>query len=602
MPKTFCLLPGQVEKFKKALKDKDIKIAELIKMSPEKRIELFKEYAGENAKEVNLLFERKRVLKNKMLGMKNWASKLGEVGKYSPEGKAKFNALKEEYKAKQFERTFNPKEEESFLSSLVESKFGSEITREEAKNVFNLTQKSDKLLKEYNTDTETWSSPEAKGKYGASKVVLENYVETLKNPELKLTDIIKSRSSELKQTFKENRAKATTDLLRDSLKFVNDNFIAVVASFDNSFLGRQGLNTLQTHPTKWWGGAKQSFVNFAKTLGGKNAMEAVMAKVYSDPNYLNGNYQKSGILKKGEEQFPTSLPGRIPGVGRVFKASESAFTGSAIMMRTGVYDLLEKTARKNGVEINDEWIKDQGNLINSVTARGKGKITESEVTRLLLWAPKMLKGNIDVLTAHAGGAGLKTPFARKQAWANLAKIVAETVGAVVIINALRPDTVETNPQSSDFLKIKIGDTRFDITAGKASIITLVARLLTGRTKTQSGDIKKINSGEFGSSTLFDVGLNFLVNKTTPMTRTVIDFLRGTDFKYDKTTVKGELFNKMPISIQNFLELKDNPESEAVVGAFVDLFGINANTYKQKLPKPKNLPKIKKPNIKKPNIK
>jgi hypothetical protein len=587
--KTFCLPPKQIEKFKKALKEKDIKISDFIKLSSAERIKILSEYAGDSAKDVNLLFEQKLVLKNKMIGIKNWASKTGEVGRYSPEGVAKFEKAKEVYKAKQFERMFSPKEEESFLSSLVESKFGTEITKDEAKNVFNLTQKADELLKEYNPETREWSSKEAELRYGSTKRVLENYIEALKNPDLKVVEMIKGRASEFKQTARKDKTKAVSDLLMDSLKFVNDNSIAVVASVDDSFIGRQGLNTLESHPTVWAKGVATSLGNFVKTLGGKNAMDAVMAKVYSNPNYIDGSYEKSGILKKDEEQFPTSLPERIPVVGRIFKASESAFKGSAVVMRTGIYDLLEKTARSNGVDTADDiWRKDIGSIINSVTARGKGKITESELTRLVLWAPKMLKGNIDVLTAHFGGAGLKTSFARKQAWGNLTKIVAETVGAVIIINALRPDTVETDPRRSDFLKVKINDTRFDITAGKASIITLMARLITGQTKTQSGDIKKINSGDYGSSTLFDVGINFIINKTTPIARTAIDFLKGTDFKFEKTTVKGELFNKLPISIQNFYELKDNPSSEALLGAFVDLFGINSNTYKKKLPKLKKI--------------
>ena len=101
--------------------------------------------------------------------------------------------------------------------------------------------------------------------------------------------MVKGRASEFKQTVGENKVKAVSDLIMDSLKFVNDNSIAVVASIDNSFIGRQGLNTLQTHPSKWVKGAVTSFDNIVKTLGGKNAMDAIMAKVYSSPNYINGN-------------------------------------------------------------------------------------------------------------------------------------------------------------------------------------------------------------------------------------------------------------------------------------------------------------------------
>ena len=69
--KSFCLPPKDVEKFKQALKSKEINIGELINMDSAKRTELLRNYAGDVAPEVNLLFEQKLVLKNRMQGIKN---------------------------------------------------------------------------------------------------------------------------------------------------------------------------------------------------------------------------------------------------------------------------------------------------------------------------------------------------------------------------------------------------------------------------------------------------------------------------------------------------------------------------------------------------
>ncbi len=53
-----------------------------------------------------------------------------------------------------------------------------------------------------------------------------------------------------------------------------------------------------THPTAWWPGAKNSFIDFAKTLGGKQTLDAVRADIYSRPNYIDGKYQKADIIAK----------------------------------------------------------------------------------------------------------------------------------------------------------------------------------------------------------------------------------------------------------------------------------------------------------------
>ncbi len=142
---SFCLLPEKVNDFRTALKNKDIKIVDLMKMSTEDRTALLREYAGNDASEVNRAFEEKLVLKNKALGLRNWASKLGGIGKYSAEGKAKVEQALSDYHSGQQERIFNPKEEEAFLNDLADKKLGVHISREVAAKVFELSQKTQSL-------------------------------------------------------------------------------------------------------------------------------------------------------------------------------------------------------------------------------------------------------------------------------------------------------------------------------------------------------------------------------------------------------------------------------------------------------------------------
>ncbi len=425
--------------------------------------------------------------------------------------------------------------------------------------------------------------------YGAARVAYENYVNGLKGANDPIKTLLKRRGQEFKTTWGESKAGAVVDLVKDTLSTIADNSVAMVATLDNSFLGRQGLHTLMTHPTRWLPAAKMSFIDFYRTLGGKNAHDALMADIYSRPNFFNGEYQRAGIIAKTEEQFPTSLPERIPGVGRVFRASEYAFTGSGLRMRTGLYDLLAERAKANGVDMGKKAeIESLGRMINSLTARGKtGQRGEGGVVKMVLWAPKMLKGNWDVLTAHSLSFkdNRLTSFAQKEAGKNLLKIVVETATLMAIANALKPGSAETDPRSPDFGKIKAGDTRFDFTGGAGSIITLASRIVTGETKSSTtGKVTKYEQG-FGKRTRFDALIDFLANKTNPPASIVRDWLRGRNFKGEKFTPGKAIYQAgTPIMVQQAIELKDNASADRVAGVIADAVGISSVSYDKKKPK------------------
>ena len=585
--KTFCLPPKDVENFKMALKTKAINIADLINMDTAKRTEFLRNYAGDMAPEVNHLFEQKFVLKNRLQGIKNWASKVGELGRYSPAKKAQIEQMMQEYRDKQFERTFSPKEHESFLNDLADAKLGTHVSKAEAKQIFDLYKTADNFKKNYNAETETWSSPKDRLDYGMAQVAANKYVESLKTEELSIGEMAKRRVGEFKEDWKDYPVKAVTKLAKDAIVELDKNSVAIVASIDDSFIGRQGLTTLQTHPSVWAKAAVKSFTDIYKSLkekhGNEKAKDILHADLVSEPNYINGNYQKAGILASFEEQYPTSHPARVPYIGRAFKASEVAFTNSALRMRTKTFDMLLDIAKNNGLEANNVLLKDIGKVVNSATARAD--IGKGAVTSLVLWAPRMMMANVNVLTAHGLGTTLKTNFARKQAAVNLMKIVAEVGAASAVLNAIFPGSVELNPISSDFLAFRYGDTRVDfLTAGRRQYITLLARQLSGKTKNaQTKIIKELSSGKYGDPTRFSVGIDFLINKTRPLVRTVLYLERGRNFEGKKPTALSTAADlTVPIPLRNFYQNfgGDYPEDDAiaVVGSVLDLIGVNANTY------------------------
>ena len=143
----FCLKPEEVDAFKQALLSKKLSLDDLLdpKMTSEERTGIFREYAGDNAKEVNQLFESKLVLKNRILGIQNFIKKVGELGRYSAAGKAAAEDALAAYKAQQFERIFSPAENEAFLNDLADKAVGVHVSRDVAQNIFDLSRKADAL-------------------------------------------------------------------------------------------------------------------------------------------------------------------------------------------------------------------------------------------------------------------------------------------------------------------------------------------------------------------------------------------------------------------------------------------------------------------------
>jgi len=582
-----CIPREVAEKFKDALakgrlnQRGGIKFSDILEApDTQSRIRMLEPIVGSGAEIAVNLIEQKLILKNKVVGLKNAIAKLTNEGRYNPEKIVELKKKLEEYQELQRERILSPKEEQTFLGSLADKILGTEITKQEAQTLFELETKAQELRQGIE-NTPRGSSERVK--YGSAKVVYEKYIEQLKTGNQRnILRMLKDWGKEVKIQFSENAPKTVMRVLTDVIGEIGDLSTSFVATLDNSFLGRQGAITLIEKPSIWWNMSKKSFQDFSSKLKGGQPLDVLMADIYSRDNFLNGRYEEAKLFPKTEEQFPTSLPERIPFLGRAFGASEVAFKGSAIRARADLFDLFINTAEKNGVEITPEIIKDFGTQVNSITARGKmGQIGGSKIVNLTLWAPKMLKADWDILTAHTFGVGLENPIARKQAALRIAKVALTTAGTVAIINAINPGSVETDPRSSEFMKVRVGNTTINIPfiRGMGQIVVLISRIITQQSKnSMTGVITELNSGEYGSKTLLDVGLDFLINKTKPLVHAGIDVARGKDISGDKPTLGSVLSGLIPISIQNFLDVGGTDTLEAVIGNFLDLIGVGSNTY------------------------
>lgn len=586
----FCLIPQHANAFLAAVRSGRFDAAKLMQMTSEQRHAEFADVLGEaNAGPTNAAFESKLLLKNVQEGIVSWAKQVTANPATQRDLLARVDRMDS--------RVLEPAALQSFLGDLAQQKLGFGVSMQEAGEIASLAKdvSTAKATAQFDPVTgEAAGGRDAALAYGRAKYDFGEYVAGLKNdaqPSAKKDLGVAMDATKSPGT----RVKAAASAAGRSVKALPGLSKSVLASLDDSALGRQGWKTLWTNPGVWAKNAGKSFVDIYNTIGGKAVEREAMADILSRPNAINGRYKKMGLsIGNTEEAFPTSLPEKIPGAGRVYKASENAFSLFQYRTRADVADYMLRVAEKANSEpptwlnphadLGDKaQLESIGKLVNSLTARGHlGKTLEpaADALNVGFFSARKLKADIDFLTAHQLQSGV-TPFVRKQAAVNLVKAVSGMAAILGVAKAINPESVDFDPRSSDFGKIKVGHTRFDVSAGMSSIATLAARLATMKSKsTTTGKVSNLNEGGFASKTGLDVAEDFFLNKLSPVASLAKDILKGQTFEGEKPTVGGELKNMFtPLPLSNFLELHDDPQAANIVAALIaDGLGISTNTY------------------------
>lgn len=394
------------------------------------------------------------------------------------------------------------------------------------------------------------------------------------------------------------RAKSLSEL--NTIEKVVNKTVAPVAGtaktlkaiLDISRIFRQDWKLVFSHPKIWARNSAKSFKDAVQSLGGKNVMDATKAEIVSRQNAdLYESIQKaSGIdlFPLHEEAFPTHILEKTTKLNP-FKASEVAFTAGQWRERAELVDLYKGIFEARGKDLtNKEFLAQFGEMIGDMTSRGNIKnAARADLYNKLFFAPRNLKANVKFVTS--GGFAKLDPSIRAAYAGGLLKTIAGTAVIMATFNHYKPGSVEFDPRSSNFGKIKIGNTRFDVTGGMASLATLASRItptthngklgLYSKSST-TGTISDLRNPEYGGQNAWDTVVNFATGKASPVASVVIDMLRGETFTGEKPTVKSELTSLfMPLPITNYQELKNDPNSaNKLVAVIADALGIGTNTY------------------------
>jgi hypothetical protein len=140
----------------------------------------------------------------------------------------------------------------------------------------------------------------------------------------------------------------------------------------------------------------------------------------------------------------------------------------------------------------------------------------------MLFSPRLMASRFQMLNPYYYYK--LSPIARKEAAKSLASTIAFTTTSLGLAH-MAGLKVGVDPRSTDFGKIRVGHTTYDMTGGFSSYIRLIAQEVYGQRVNPDGSKQKINR-------LDTVG-SFLRNKESPPLSEVHSMMKGVDNNFEK---------------------------------------------------------------------
>ncbi len=395
----------------------------------------------------------------------------------------------------------------------------------------------------------------------------------------------------------------TTDWVVDKLNIPR----TIMASADLSAPFRQGLLAFISNP-----------VMGVKAMGG---MFEAAAKQKTFDRYINDLREseiyhvmnKSGLaitdphsvyLAAKEEAFMNNTAEKIPFIGRavripftkkkvggIIKGSERAYVYFLNRMRAEVFTQGAEMLAEKGktFENSPDAYKALAKLVNAETGRGnlpKALEGAAPILNSTFFSPRLIASRVELLTNWANPIWYKnTPKEIRMMYAkDMARFIAFG-SSIVFLASLSDDAeVETDPRSTDFMKIKSGNTRWDIWGGFQQYIRFVAQFSTGEKKAAtSSEIKQLDGeGAFGE-TRGSITVRFLRGKLAPVPASVWNLATGKNLVGEEANLKTELYKSaIPLIAQDLYEAyqEEGTKSFLKVG-LPAVFGIGVGTYTDK---------------------
>ncbi len=356
---------------------------------------------------------------------------------------------------------------------------------------------------------------------------------------------------------------------------------ASAASFDISAPGRQGLALL--YRPEWW----KSWKPMMQALVKEDNAQAVLQSIEKHPLY--GMSQDAGLylapygefaphLARSEEVFMSHLADKLPWI----KWSNRAYVTYLNKLRSDTFYNQIATWQKQGLSPAEVLHKagQFADFINVATGRGNiGRLNETGavVLNATFFSPRFVASRFQLPLK----VFKSDPEVRKEVFKALGAWFG--AGASILFLATQSGAkVELDPRSTDFAKVRIGNTRIDPWAGMQPLARATAQFLTATRKTSESWITQTGR--------LEVAGRFVESKLSPSASLIIDGLRGANFIGEPMEATTETITRestarlMPMTIQDMI---DGFRESGLLGLAItplSASGLSVQTYPVQDPK------------------
>ncbi len=358
---------------------------------------------------------------------------------------------------------------------------------------------------------------------------------------------------------------------------------AILTSFDLSAVLRQGGFIGLGNPFR----AARNITPMLKAFASDDVAKASLKRLKQRDNWRK--YVEAGLyiaetdqtkMSAQEEAFMSRWIDKIPSgakglfLGSVVRGSQRAYLTFLNNLRADTFDSLLNQLQKGPTPTREE-MESIAYYINTATGRGdlgKGAWNQAAVgLNTIFFAPRLVASRFQII----GGMPIFKATGRTKALVlqEYAKFLAGASIVYALAGLAQDDDdepLELDPRSSDFLKVRYGDTRVDPLGGLIQATVFVSRIVTGETKSAKGkitpirdtmrlpnlfrEVPKTDKVPYGGRNVFSLAADFARTKFSPAFGGAVDFATGENVIGEAVT-PADVVLKMtvPMSFEEAME-------------------------------------------------
>ena len=374
---------------------------------------------------------------------------------------------------------------------------------------------------------------------------------------------------------------------------------SIMASMDLSALLNQGLIPTLANPkmaakamAQMWESMKdpQEFDRWFQMVKDSPRYDLVTKKMkvrMTDPN--------SPFMEAREEAFGGGYAEKIPFIGtNLIKGSERAYVQYLNKLRWDMANnMIDRWEDQGKTYRNSEKLYDfTGRFINDVTGSAELPFALEKYAGFfnsIFFSPRLMVSRMRLLSPYY--LAMAPREIKKEYLKEIGKAMTATaavIGAFALRGMVGDDddpnkiSVELDPRSSDFAKIRQGDTRWNPLGGFQSLLRLYAQVGSGKAKSANTEVvRKLDpDAPFGESR-GSVVLRYFRGKLSPVVGTFVDWSQGKNVIGEPFSWKDAAIRSViPLSAQAVIEAWDQYGPGSLPKVLLpNMVGISTQTYK-----------------------